>query len=252
MAFDSVAKSSVSSTNTVTSTKTYPVSTFHSLEVCGPINVTLTDGNSDQIIASGDSKMLAKLQVSVSNGDLKISFPKEICKKVSKKSKFVDVKIGVQTLRSIELGMSATLRANDIQAENALNIEAETATKVKIGKVIAKSVKLEAETSAFISVAEIQVDTLSIEADTSASVDVKKSAATKIKVSSDTAASVTLDKVQADRFEADADTAASIEIAGRAKTAILKADTAGSINASALTCPSISQRTDTAGSVKVK
>ena len=204
------------------------VAGFHGIDVGTGIQLTLTNGNVEEIAVSAETtKFRDNIVTKVENGVLKIYYDNKT-DAVNKKNERKNLKayVSYKMLDQLEANTGASVDIDGVLTSASLKIKANTGARIK-GKISSTDLKVEQNTGSQISISG-QTEKLEVEGDTGSKFD-GADLVTNIcnaKVSTGARISVTANK----ELSAKANTGGNVKYKGEPSVKEIKKNTGGSVS----------------------
>ena len=142
---------------------------FEDLDVCGPFNVILEQGESHSVRVEGTAEQLGKMTIYVEDGELVIDERKN-----EPNSTFDGMRIFVTspTLNDIELSGSGSITAPKALDVNSLNVDLAGSGKVTVAELKCKGLDIEVAGSGEVTMGLVQADVVRNEIAGSGDIDI--------------------------------------------------------------------------------
>jgi Putative auto-transporter adhesin, head GIN domain len=204
------------------------VTGYHGIEVATGIQLTLTEGNTEDVaVSAATTEFRDKIVTKVENGILKIYYEtKTGAVNKTKESKDLKAYVSYKTLDLLHVTTGAKVKINGVLKSASLSLEANTGALVD-GEVDIASLKVNQNTGSKVTLSG-KADKLEIDGDTGSKFkgDDMATANCTIKVSTGAIASVNAEK----ELQAKASTGGSVKYKGSPAVKEIKRSTGGSVN----------------------
>ena len=203
------------------------VSSFHGIEIATGIELTLTEGNAEEVVVSAaTTEFRDKIITKVENGILKIYYENKLGA-VNKRKESKDLKayVSYKTLDMLNANTGAEVKINGTLKSASLDLKANTGALVN-GEVDINTLKVSQNTGSKITLSG-KADKLDIESDTGSKFKGENMSTSNcnIKVSTGAMVSVTAEK----ELQVKANTGGSVKYKRNAVIKEIKTNTGGSV-----------------------
>jgi hypothetical protein len=204
------------------------VSGYHGIDVATGIELTLTEGNAEEVaVSAATTEFRDKIVTKVENGILKICYETKTGSiNKAKESKYLKAYVSYKTLDLLHVTTGAKVKINGVLKSASLSMEANTGAIVE-GEVNIASLKINQNTGSKVTLSG-KADKLDIDGDTGSKFkgDDMATSNCNVKVSTGAIVSVSAEN----ELQAKASTGGSVKYKGSPSVKDIKRSTGGSVN----------------------
>ncbi len=204
------------------------VSGYHGIDVATGIELTLTNGNAEEVaVSAATTEFRDKIVTKVENGILKIYYENKMgAVNKTKENKYLKAYVSYKILVQLHVTTGAKVKINGVLKSASLNMEVNTGGLVE-GEVDIASLRVNQNTGSKVTLSG-KADKLEIEGDTGSKFkgDDMSTSNCNVKVSTGAIVSVSAEK----ELQAKASTGGSVKYKGSPAVKEIKRSTGGSVN----------------------
>lgn len=204
------------------------VSGYHGIDVATGIELTLTNGNAEEVaVSAATTEFRDKIVTKVENGILKIYYENKMgAVNKTKENKYLKAYVSYKILDQLHVTTGAKVKINGVLKSASLNMEVNTGGLVE-GEVDIASLRVNQNTGSKVTLSG-KADKLEIEGDTGSKFkgDDMSTSNCNVKVSTGAIVSVSAEK----ELQAKASTGGSVKYKGSPAVKEIKRSTGGSVN----------------------